>query len=159
MSTSPRAVPFWHMSVEPQHSHQSWTLYTYCNWKRTPSLLFYLFDESARDLTWTLMQSVALISGTGGLDKSLPMSQIVQVQLRDDLIRRHHIRRVPLPGLKPSLPCHVLRPLSTFCRVFPLHLQSCLDQHRRQRRSDRLNPVVSDAPGDGSCPGFPRPKL
>ena len=34
--------------------------------------------------------------------------KFVQVQLRDDLFRRHRIKRVPLPGLKPSLPCHAL---------------------------------------------------
>ena len=64
--------------------------------------------ECARDLIWTLMQSVAL-SGTCGLFKTAADVQIVQVQLRDDPSRRHRIKRVPLPGLKPSLLCHAFR--------------------------------------------------
>ena len=97
--------------------------------------------KCARDLILTLMQSVAL-SGTGGMDKSLPMSQIAQVQLHDDS------RLEPILGIVVAAP---------FC--FSSHNSAVSQLHRVQpsvsssRSRQPLTPIFahvllaqSDAP-------------
>ena len=124
MSTLPRTVPFGtrqlnvNSHTKPATPRRD-TIHGLCtNTASGHKLSRDRFMSCARDPIWTPIRPVTF-GGTGGLNKLLPMSQIVQAQPYGVSSRRQRIRRVLLVGTKPSLPYRASRPHSSFCRTPP----------------------------------------
>ena len=105
---------------------------------------FHLFDESVREISSRFSRCPSPSVAQANWINHCLCPELRRSNFMTTSNRRHCIRQVLLPGLEPSLPCRTFRPRSTLCRAPPLHVRSCLGRHRRQRRSDRLNSVVSD---------------